>query len=367
MRLAKTHFYDTVLIMRVVPILCQPLISNVRAMQIEAMQPTPIEVPSPDAFHNIPGGWSLVLNSIEVTHPLPYEISPGIRLARASSEQVQKIKRRLESLLGDGHFGWSQFYECVFEKSPENADAMMSRPLAPNQWRYYIIETDDYGKMNIDLQHASNASLIPLDTCSVTFMNNGGFGWRTGSLHYHFFGKTFEPPIEIGSDELADLTNSYNQYIQITGGTGGKTEFPEILRAQDLLDSLSLIPTYSDFHILGLFAIIEMLITHNPKLEDRGDSITHQMQSKIPLLSKRFIHKPTPEQFFGNASEKKTWSALYKYRSAIAHGGVADFGSAELQILKDAHTAKAFLLDVVRKMIRHSFAEPVLFRDLRAC
>lgn len=336
-------------------------------MQNDAMQPTPIEAPEPVAFHNIPGGWSLILNSIEVIHALPYEISPGIRLARASNEQVQKIKRRLESLLGDGHFGWANFYECVFDKSPENPNTMIPRALAPDQWRYYIIETDDNGKMNIDLQHASNASLMPLDICSVQFMNHGGFGWRTGSLHYHFFSKTYEPPIGIGTDELADLTNSYNQYIKITGGTGGKTEFPEILRAQELLDSLSLIPAYSDFHILGLFAIIEMLITHNPKLEDRGDSITHQMQSKIPLLSKRFAHKPKPGEFFGNASEKKIWSALYKCRSAIAHGGVADFGSGELRLLKDARTAKAFLLDVVRKMIRHSFVEPVLFRDLREC
>jgi hypothetical protein len=337
-------------------------------MQNEAMQTIPIEAPAPVAFNYIPGGWSLILNNIEVTHALPYEISPGIRLARASEEQVKKIKRRLESLLGDGHLGWSQFYECVFDRSPENPNAMIPRALAPDQWRYYIIETDDdSGKVNIDLHHASNASLMPVDICSLQFMNNGGFGWRAGSLHYHFFGKTCEPPIEIGTDELADLTNSYNQYIQITGGMGCKSEFPEIFRAQELLDSLSLIPAYSDFHILGLFAIIEMLITHNPKLEDRGDSITHQMQSKIPLLSKRFAHKPTPEKFFGDAPEKKIWSALYKYRSAIAHGGVANFESGELRLLKDAIIAKAFLLDIVRKMIRHSFVEPVLFRDLRAC
>lgn len=313
------------------------------------------------------GEWSPILNSIEVVHALPYEISPGIRLTRATEDQVREIKRRLESLLGDGHTGWSQFYECMFYRSPEYPDSIIPRQLPPEYWRYYIIETDDNGKKNIDLQYASNASLMPLDICSIRFMNNGDFGWRTGSLHYHFFGKAPAPPVQIGRSELADLTSAYTQYMEVTGGIGTTTQFPEILRAQELLDSLSLIPASSDFHILGLFAIIEMLVTHNPKLEDRGDSITHQMQSKIPLLSKRFANRPAHEKFFGNVPEKKIWSSLYKYRSTIAHGGVADFRSGELQLLKDGGTAKAFLLEVVRKMIRHSFTEPVLFRDLRAC
>jgi len=154
--------------------------------------------------------------------------------------------------------------------------------------------------------------------------------------------------------------------MQVTQGISGQGDFPEILRAMNMFDSLSLLPVKSEFHVLGLFAIIEMLITHNPKLEDRGDSITHQMQSKIPLLSRRFDRQLDFSSFFGNATEKKVWAALYKYRSALAHGGVPDF-QGDLQILKNANNAKAFLKEVVKALLRHSLQEPQLYRDLRAC
>ena len=333
------------------------------------MLPTQNDTSVPVAYQDTLGGWSLILNNIDVTYPLPYEISPGIRLDRASDERICTIKNRLQLLLGDGQPGWARFFEYAFEKSTENTNSVIMHPLPPDHWRYYIIEFDDNGKLNIDLHLASNASLMPIENCSIRIMNNGGFAWKIGALQNYFSGMEWEwgPPKIIEKTELLDLAEAYHQYIHTTGGIGGNSDFPEILRALDLLDSLSLIPYNSDFHILGLFAIIEMLITHNPKLEDRGDSITHQMQSKIPLLSKRFTHKISPEKFFENTSEKKIWSALYKFRSIIAHGGVADFSSGDLQCLKNAQTAKTFLLDVVRKMIRHTFSEPVLYRDLRAC
>lgn len=336
-------------------------------IRLRVMENAETEANTPKTFQNISGGWSFILNNIEITHSLPFEIAPGIRVNRASPEQTNKIKSRLQSLLGDGHFGVGQYYECDWDMSPDNPNSYTPRLLPEEKWRYYIVDADDNGRKIIDLQYASNTSLTPIDISSIRFMNNGGMGWRIGSLQYHFFGKTAEAPQIIGFAELNDLADSYKQYIKVKGDIGSTSEFPEILRAQELLDSLSLIPQFSDFHIIGLFAIVEMLITHNPKLEDRGDSITHQMQSKIPLLSKRFKNKIFPAAFFGNASEKKIWSALYKYRSTIAHGGIADFSSGDLQLLKDQQTAKMFLLDVVRKMIRHAFTEPVLYRDLRAC
>jgi hypothetical protein len=109
-----------------------------------------------------------------------------------------------------------------------------------------------------------------------------------------------------------------------------------------------------------------MLITHNPKLEDRGDSITHQMKSKIPLLSHRF-DRPLDYSIFQDANKEKIWSALYKYRSAIAHGGVPDFEDKELRVLKDSSNAKIFLKETVKALLRHCLKEPELFRDLREC
>ena len=133
-----------------------------------------------------------------------------------------------------------------------------------------------------------------------------------------------------------------------------------------MYDSLRMLSPNSEFHVLGLFAIIEMLITHNPKLEDRGDSISHQMQSKIPLLSRRFRRPVDYQSFFPGANEKRVWTAMYGYRSALAHGGVPDF-NAKLRILKDAPTSVAFLREAVKALLRHSLVEPKLYRDLRGC
>jgi hypothetical protein len=100
-------------------------------------------------------------------------------------------------------------------------------------------------------------------------------------------------------------------------------------------------------------------------LKDAGDSITHQMKGKIPLLSKRF-RRPLDYSPFGNISEDKVWSRLYSYRSCLAHGGVADFKRGDLTLLKSQGHAIAFLRQAVRSLVRHSFKEPQLLRDLKA-
>jgi hypothetical protein len=109
-----------------------------------------------------------------------------------------------------------------------------------------------------------------------------------------------------------------------------------------------------------------MLITHNPGLKDLGDSLTRQMKGKLPLLSKRF-RKPLNYSAFANMSEDKVWARLYTCRSCLAHGGVADFKSGDFAALKSQGNAVNFLRQAVRALVRHSFKEPQLYRDLKAC
>jgi len=133
-----------------------------------------------------------------------------------------------------------------------------------------------------------------------------------------------------------------------------------------MLNALRHLDTSSEFVVIGLFAIIEMLITHNPKLEDRGDSITHQMQTKIPLLSRRFKRELPTHSYFGDADDAKIWTAMYAYRSAVAHGGVADF-TKKLSLLKNPENANNYLRLAVRSLLRQAFEEPELYRDLKKC
>lgn len=325
-----------------------------------------MEVDTRDTIHSS-GIWSFVVDSIEITAPLPYEIAPGCVIAKADPEMVAKLKNVFDSISGFALTRPQYFYE--FETTVQETDSGSKidiQPVPEDQWRYYVVKTPDDGLKNRDLHLTSKISEVPLNLTTLRFHSTGTAFDVNGLQRLYHFGP-IAPPTKFTETALNDWSEAYCDWTRITNGSTGKTEFPELRRALEMYDNLNSLPEYSEFHILGLFAIIEMLITHNPKLEDRGDSITHQMQSKIPLLSRRF-HKPLDvASFFGNASTKKIWSALYAYRSSLAHGGLPDFEAGELRILKNQLHAKSFLSAVVKSMIRHALKEPHLYHDLRAC
>jgi hypothetical protein len=116
--------------------------------------------------------------------------------------------------------------------------------------------------------------------------------------------------------------------------------------------------------ILGLFAVIESIITHQPKAE-AGDSLSHQIRTKIPLLAKRFDDKIDYRNFFSISDENKIWKNLYDYRSRIAHGGKIHFPN-QLKI-KNSIFIVDFLRTVCKLLLRKAISEPQLCMDLREC
>lgn len=88
--------------------------------------------------------------------------------------------------------------------------------------------------------------------------------------------------------------------------------FRQLLELKDL-------PHFSPLQILGYFAILESILTHQPAPEDRYDSITRQITRKLALLNKRWQPSLNYSDF-GSATHEKIWSKMYAYRSAIAHG-----------------------------------------------
>lgn len=315
------------------------------------------------------GQWSFVMNKIDVKTSLPFDIAPGVRLIKADDVLVERIKKTLGNLLGKYESHWASEYECSIlkETSDSGGHSFSYHPLPKEDWRYFVVETDDNGQKAIDLQFSSSVSMAPLDVLTMQIKRNNGVSWRMGSIQNRT-SFSIDNKISILRDfELLDARESYDEYLKLKGDPAAAERYPEIIRALRLFDSLDVLPRWSDFHILGLFSIIEMLITHNPHLEDRGDSITHQMQSKIPLLAKRFPHKISYDAFSPSVNEKRIWTALYGYRSTIAHGGVAKFSDNSLRILRSSDVAREFLEDVTRKMIRHAFREPELYRDIKNC
>jgi hypothetical protein len=108
---------------------------------------------------------------------------------------------------------------------------------------------------------------------------------------------------------------------------------------------------------------LEMLLTHNPNDKDVGDSLSHQISTKVALLERR-LAKPLNYAVLSEAKSTVVWKKLYAFRSAIAHGGTADFKGA-LSILQSPQAATEFLAEATALILRHALDEPALFDSLK--
>ena len=304
-------------------------------------------------------GFSPILNPLELNFDDPFELIPGHFIQRATTSQIPSIQRQFFSHAGRDAFLVSPVYECAFV---EEQGGGRWEPMDQGKWRYNVISyVAPHGQSHhiSDIELSSNVSDVPLDL-PISFLADGGtVGY--GPKVSHFLSRTPSIKSQIVTKEmLVDVRVAYDEFSAV------RKEYPEIERAIRLFESLKALPHGSEFHLLGLFGIIEMLITRNPVLEDAGDSITHQMKGKVPLLAHRF-RRPLDYSCFGQVPEEKVWAKLYAVRSNVAHGGTPDFSRGDLAVLKNRETATEFLRNSVRALIRHSFKEPLLYRDLKAC
>ena len=136
---------------------------------------------------------------------------------------------------------------------------------------------------------------------------------------------------------------------------------PDIARALMQFRLVSCNPAHT-LYPLGLFAVLELLLTHDP--HGNYDSLSHQIRTKIPLLERRF-DCPIDYSVFTDSKKETVWKKLYEYRSAIAHGGALQFDRG-LSVLKDAPVARGFLEEATKAVLRHALKEPELVLDLRS-
>jgi hypothetical protein len=306
---------------------------------------------------------------MELPDGAPFELAPGLTLRKATPQEVAAIRHTLITY-AVSPLGFSPLvsYETQRHDVPngDNSISTSFTPLSEPEWRYNVV-TNDGGQNDIYLAHlASNVTAIPLEISSIKFCGNRISQWSLGRVARHFgtyTGRKTIAPSQADIEQLAQVLEAVRPHLFAMSDS----PFPDIQRAFLMYDSLGFLMDNSEFNVIGLFAIIEMLITHNPKLEDRGDSITHQMQAKLPLLIRRFQASINHEDFFGKVDSKKVWSALYAFRSSIAHGGVADFSKGAMHVLGSADLATEFVRTVVKGLLRQLLVEPQLFQDLKNC
>ncbi len=159
------------------------------------------------------------------------------------------------------------------------------------------------------------------------------------------------------AEDLSSVRSTYEAVVNV------RTHYPSIYRSLKLYHSLPRLRGYNELFVLGLFSVIESLLTHNPVGE--SDSINHQIASKAILLSNRFATE-IDYSTFGDVNRVKLWKLLYGFRSKIAHGGEPDF-SKQFQVLDSTYTVQRFLEGFLRSLLQNALSEPRLYVDLKEC
>jgi hypothetical protein len=308
--------------------------------------------------------YAFLVNRLEFRGPLDIEVVPGHRLNRANADQQAQIKPFLSRF---ERLPWNiqNWYECRWIGEPKG---FHFEPLDPSQFRYWVINFEGVNDKLEYLQFALNGLQFDCDigfaVLTGTDLGPSPIMWRDASLIQltaspgHL--DEMKEPDPIQAENLAhDLTIWFTRIQEI------EKQFPDIYRALREFDLIKCLPRGSRYEALWHFIVLELLITHNP--ENDFDTLTHQVKTKMPLLSRRFQRSLEITSFFSSQMEpEKLWAKLYAYRSCLAHGGVPNF-KKELQALKTEELVFSFMKSAVKLLVLQAITEPQLLSDLKQC
>ncbi len=310
--------------------------------------------------------FSFVLN---VSRIVAKPSNPGLSIVRghklmsANQPEIAAIKDVLTNYAGIT--SWSAWQGGEIIKNKNNSTSRS--PLPEDQWRYFVIAFKGTNETITEIERA--LSITPLELKIGFTLLHEVFPRRTTPMLIYNAGRLFSQARRTQADELpfVDITPDVVENIAFVHSSlkscDRKLIDPNILTAQLL--ELDALPSDSPLLFLGYFAILESLLTHQPKPADTIDSITRQVKRKIVLLDNRWQPRIDYTRFPKNTPEK-VWSVMYSYRSCLAHGGDPDF-KKELHALVDSDSALRLLKQTVKAVLRQALLEPQLILDLRNC
>lgn len=312
-----------------------------------------------------------VLSLIDFEGDLPIEVIPKHFFQKANTKQISRIKELLSSFYPHPFLRFP--YEYSVRKIPKEEPGSFQYEhdeLPPEDWRYWIISFEGY---NSEIQDLGLAAALLKNELELGFTvlgeipglstgERGGCVWHMASLMSYFLDNQhgMKSAIKVYQEDIQKIGTNHTLIKEISA------EHKHIQRASQRFGTLKSLPRKSELVVIGLFSVIESLITHCPKLTESSDSLMHQIRTKMPLLRKYFERQLDYEAFFDPANEAKIWSKLYDYRSRIVHGEQTDIDS-KLQILKSRENIIAFLQETVKLLLLCALREPVLLADLKRC
>lgn len=314
-------------------------------------------------------GFSFIGLPIEYSTKLPFNLSENLKINKPSKKQLKLIKSYLDELGSQSSFKRPFENKNVVEEKDDvawqNERFIDLIPLKKKDWLYSVVEfkSEPRGFENpsqeiIDLRIAgliSEKKFVILRS----FLTELKFGWGNNIESYDHLEQIFLEDKEYRWDksDLLKLKKTYSEVENI------RDNHPDIYHSLKLYLSIPKIVGYNELICLGLFSIIESVLTHNPKTG--ADSISHQIKTKVKLLSNRFDQE-IDYSIFENVPVKTLWKKLYDFRSRIAHGGKIEF-EKQFQILKSSYEVQVFLEKFLKTLLRNAITEPQLYTDLKEC
>ena len=261
---------------------------------------------------------------------LPFRLSSRAVLRAATEAEVTRIKTYLHEL--SPIFNASQLFECNFKTDyKHNIDAAIrtvehiATPLPPSSWRYHVVTVSAYrGNLHLEdqpdlrqLRLSSQLSVRPL------FLNTALVQHWRHTLDYgadwHHFTNPTDDQYSAMNFSAADL-HDWKQTDALVARV--RTDFPSIWHSLQLFSQLPIKKGHNELTVLALFAVIESLLTHNPRGD--FDSIGHQIRTKMLLVENRMDVR-LDYSYFGEGRPATIWKKLYELRSRIAHGSPVTF------------------------------------------
>lgn len=312
----------------------------------------------------------LIANNIDVRVDCPLEVIPGLYLRRPTGEELECL-RPLVSECCKGGMGWIAPYETQWVKEEPNTISYSLKSLEdPNEWKYWLLADESGGSKAHEFAEIVQIvnPVIELGPRIFTAKQRGDktlFGHSSIShpiaeRQWGFGGGDQGIADVLQEKELNQIRALHNQLDAIS------SEHKVILSSIKTFCEVCKLSKHANLRIVGIFSVIESLITHAPRLTETLDSISHQISGKMILLDRRFEETKNRPEVFGDVSDQKLWKKLYAYRSKVAHGQEPAF-TGTLSVLGDHGTVHQFLFEKCQALLRYSIKEPQLVADLREC
>ena len=308
--------------------------------------------------------FAFVLNPFHYAGDLPIELSPGVYLHHATNAQKEIIERFREEL---GLIGKSMIlsFEPILDESDRDR-------LLQARTTFWVINFSGDSQPIWELSHAAQLTDSELEVAAI-FPPESSFRpreinqWRVFYFCSERWGRYNAQPLDYSDVILAGwLAGKLREFGLVDKNENSKRA---VVRAFDDFVSLSREHRSGHLALLGHFALIEALVTHDPAKS--GMSLTHQLRTKMPLLMRRFARPLLVSEYFDLGDVRKAWELLYDVRSRYAHGEEPDFEKASknkgVKKLRDPRSVFRFVRESLKRLIVLALEEPQLIYDLKSC